>query len=70
MEQNIDKAGDSRSEAIIEVLLAPAQGSFVDALLALGNDTRDERRPGDARRALHGGLQAAVARRMRAELGR
>ena len=70
MERNIYTAGDSRSDAIIEVLLAPEQASFVDALLALGNDTRDERNPGDGRHALQGGLQAAVARRMRAELGR
>lgn len=70
MERNLYTAGDSRSDAIIEVLLASAQASFVDALLALGNDTRDERNPGDARPALQGGFQAAVARRMRAELGR
>ena len=62
------RAGDSRNDAVIEVLLAPGQGSFVDALLALADEAATGQEPAGAQNALHGGLQAAVARRMRAAM--
>ena len=61
-------AGDSRNDAVIEVLLAPGRGSFVDALLALADEAANGNEPDGAQRALHGGFQAALARRMRAAI--
>lgn len=55
-----------RRDAVIEALLAPGDSSFVDALLALADDAANHKEPGGAEDALIGGLQAALARRMRA----
>lgn len=55
---------EPRWDALVEVLLTPRDGSFVDALLALADDA-DRNIPGSAERALIGGFQAALARRMR-----
>lgn len=63
-----DPLGDPRGDAVIEALLAPERGSFVDALLALADEVTPGETPGDALRALNGGLQAALARRMRSAI--
>ena len=55
-------------DVVIEALLAPGKGSFVDALLALADEAADHDRPGAAQQALLGGFQAALARRMRAAI--
>lgn len=62
--------GEGGRDAVIEALLAPAGGSFVDALLALADEAADGTRPDSGRQALHGGFQAALARRMRAAITR
>lgn len=54
-----------RDDAVVEVLLAPGQGSFVDALLALADDVANSNGPDQAGRAISSGFQAAVAQRMR-----
>ena len=54
-----------RDDAVVEALIAPGEGSFVDALLALGDEVANNNGAEPARRALSGGFQAALARRMR-----
>ncbi|MEO3384677.1 hypothetical protein [Mesorhizobium sp. CAU 1741] len=56
---------EPRDDAIVEALLAPGEGSFVDALLTLADESARHDGPADARHALSGGFQAALARRMR-----
>ena len=69
MERNHAYRTDRRGDAVIEALLAPGEGSFVDALLALADEAAGGDEPHGAHRALHGGFQAALARRMRAAIG-
>lgn len=57
-------------DAVIEALLTPGQGSFVDALLALADEAAERERPDTAQQALLGGFQAALAHRMRAVIAR
>lgn len=68
MERDDTDRTDRRGDAVIEVLLTPGKGSFVDALLALADEAADDEAD-VARRALHDGFQAALARRMRAAIG-
>ena len=66
MERNqAHRAGESRPDAVIEALLTPGESSFVDALLALADEVANGNEPSQAQRALNGGFQAALARRMR-----
>lgn len=65
----IDSYGTGRTmrgDALVEALVAPGQGSFVDALLALADETGGDSPADDAQRVLSNALQAALARKMRA----
>ena len=57
-------------DAVVEVLIAPRQGSFVDALLALADEAANNNEREPAFRAMSGGFQAALARRMRGEMSK
>lgn len=54
-------------DALVEALLAPRENSFVDALLAFP-DQGAAARASQVPSAIHGGLQAALARKMRTVL--
>lgn len=51
-----------RDNAVADALLAPGEGSFVDALLALADEAANGNGP---QRAISNGFQAALAQRMR-----
>jgi hypothetical protein len=57
-------------DAVVEVLLAPRQGSFVDALLTLADEAANNDAKEPAYAAMSGGFQAALARRMRGEMAK
>lgn len=57
---------EPRGDAVVEALVAPGEGSFVDALLALADEAANGNEPGSGGLALSGGFQAALARKMRA----
>lgn len=56
---------DTCDDAVVEALLAPGKGSFVDALLALADEVANSNGTKPSHHALTGGFQAALARRMR-----
>ena len=55
-----------RGDALVEALVAPGQSSFIDALLALADEAGSDGGDEIGRRVLNSGLQAALARKMRA----
>lgn len=70
MERNqANSAPEAKPDVVIDALLAPGEGSFVDALLALADEAANGNAPDKAQRALNGGFQAALARRMREAIG-
>lgn len=59
------EAGRVRNDAVVEALMTPGEGSFVDALLALADEAAGTGAAEDGQQVLTNALQAALARKIR-----
>lgn len=65
-----EAGGRGRNDAVVEALVAPGEGSFVDALLALADEAAGTGLAEGGQQVLSNALQAALARKIRATLAR
>lgn len=64
------EAGRAGNDALVEALVAPGEGSFVDALLALADEAAGTGPAQSGQQVLTNALQAALARKIRTALAR
>lgn len=64
------EAGRTGNDPLVEALVAPGEGSFVDALLALADEAAGAGTAESGQQVLTNALQAALARKIRTALAR